>query len=96
MHRSLTIHDLLNAMPDMHVVHFHCLVWRMQCLSHRLLEFGWESSVKRLEPHEAVVLAACLPPVMHDAILATVLDHGDERWSALVRTLPQFAEVACV
>lgn len=82
-----------NEMPEMHIVHAHCLMWRMQSLAHRLIEFGWEPAVDRLTPMEAVGLSMLLPHHMERVILEAVLEHGDPRWCAYIRrTYPQYAE----
>lgn len=87
----------LDEYKELHVVHAHCLLWRMKCLAHRLIEFGWESSVQHLSPPEMVVLSMLIPPAMAHVVLTAVLDHGDERWCSFIRRqLPQYAETVHV
>ncbi len=94
MRRSLTMADIVAHYGHVHIVHFNSYVNRMKALGHRLLEFGWESSVDHLEPYEACLLASTLPPGMHDTILAATLKHGAGEFEPMIRSLPQFAEVA--
>lgn len=90
--RRISIEDLREEMHDIHMVHHACLVWRMRCLSHRLIEFGWEESVKRLSVVEALTLAALVPPIMHDELVRAARLVADERWKAFIdRIAPRFA-----
>lgn len=76
-------------LTDLHIVHATCMFWRMRCLAHRLIEFGWEESVKRLSAPEALCLASIVPPQMHDALVEAAYSIADERWRSFIqRTLP--------
>lgn len=92
---AITPAAFLEEYRELHVVHAHCLLWRMKCQAHRLIEFGYESAVQHLTPPELVVLSMLVPPVMADALLQAVLEHGDERWCAFIRReLPRYAQEA--
>ncbi len=92
MNGYITIADLQQEMHDIHIVHAACLLWRMRCLSHRLIEFGYEESVKHLSCVEALNLASILPPTMHDEVVRAARLIADERWAAFIdRVAPRFA-----
>jgi len=94
---AITPLQFLEEYKELHVVHAHCLLWRMRCLAHRLIEFGYESAVQHLTPPEIVVLSMLVPPAMSHELLLAVLDDGDERWCSFIRrVLPQYAEAAHV
>lgn len=83
--RRVTVDDLQAVYREkMHLVHLSCLIWRMRSLSHRLLEFGPEASVSHLLPHEALMLAAVLPPHMHDPLVQDIYRAGDEMCNSLI------------
>lgn len=83
MHR-LNMAHLLPLFANLHMVHMDCLVWRMRCLSHRLIEFGWEDIVNALTPREAFVLATLLPQHMHDAVIQAALRIASDAERTLV------------
>lgn len=85
MHDRLNIAMLRPIFDNIHMVHMDCMVWRMRCLSHRLLEFGWEDSVRHLSVPEALILAALLPAHMHDAVVEAAWWDADDAQRALIR-----------
>lgn len=84
MRRRLTIEDLLPLFGDMHIVHRDCMIWRMRCLAHRLVESGWEDIINHLSHREALTAATLLPQHMHDAIVAEVLKTAAEEEKAVI------------
>lgn len=91
----IDIQALNNEMHDIHIVHASCLFWRMRCLSHRLIAFGWEKSVTHLSAIEAIVLASIVPPVMHDELARAAYEIADDRWKAFLRSqVPHLVEEA--
>jgi len=92
MNGYVTIPEVQQEMHDIHAVHASCLFWRMRCLAHRLICFGWENSVKHLNAVEAICLASIVPPDMHDELVRAARLIADERWTAFIdRVAPRFA-----
>ena len=80
---------------DLHIVHAKALMWRMRCLAHRLLTFGWEDAVQTLSVVELLVLSANLPPYMGDVLIDAAYGKADPRWKAFIeRTAPRLAPEA--
>lgn len=84
MKTYITQEALHAEINDIHIVHAYCLFWRIRCLAHRLLSFGWEESVRHLLPMEALILAAIVPPVMHDELVRAAYQIADARWKAFI------------
>jgi hypothetical protein len=76
---------LQQELSDIHMVHAACMMFRMRCLSHRILEYGWESSLNHLSFVEAICLAVLLPIHMHDELVRAAYPKADERWKAFLR-----------
>ena len=97
---SATSIDLLEIqveLTDLHIVKARCLIWRMRCLAHRLLAFGWEDAVQTLSTLEELVLAAMLPPYMADVLIESAYATADARWRAFIeRQCPRLTESARV
>ncbi len=77
---------LQRELHDSHIVHAACLMFRMRCLSHRILEYGWESSLDHLSAVEAIALAVLLPIHMHDELARAAYAAADDRWKAFIRS----------
>lgn len=82
--QCLKIELVAQLFDDMHAVHMDCVVWRMRCLGHRLIETGWEDIVNHLAVREAFILACLLPPHMHDTIITGYLPAASERELAFI------------
>ena len=59
--------------PDMHTVHRTVLLFRLECIAHRLLKSGWEPQVNCYCSRELVILAYMMPlqcraPLLHEAL----------------------------
>ena len=91
----ITLAQLTAEIGDLHVVRAGCLFWRMRCLAHRLLDFGWENSVNTLDALEMLAVSTMLPPHMADVLVRGAYEIGDARWRAFIeRTCPRLAEAS--
>ena len=80
---------------DMHLVHMACVFYRMRCLAHRPIEFGFERFVNDLTPRELVVLAVFMPPHQHDTLVAEAHRCGDAALQAwIVARCPEIVQEA--
>lgn len=80
---------------DVHIVHQKVLIFRMRCLAHRLMCFGWEGYVNEYEPREQLMLAALLADRQHNAVVREAYKRGDptlRTWIAT--TLPDVVSEA--
>lgn len=85
--RRLSIETLLPLYADMHMVHRDCMIWRMRCLAHRLVESGWEDIVNHLPNREALTLATLLPQHMHNTIVYAVREVATEAERDLIDSI---------
>lgn len=68
---------LVPLFNDLHMVQMACLFFRMRCLAHRLINFGFESFVNELDARELLVLACLMPQYQHDALVTEAYRKGD-------------------
>lgn len=95
--KTIDVMSIQTELHDMHIVHAKCMLWRMRCLAHRLVSFGWEDAVAHLGTVETLMLAAMLPMHMHDTLVESAYDHADARWRAFIeRECPRLTEAAHV
>ncbi len=72
----LTQQMLMPLFEDMNIVHTACLFFRIRCLAHRLVAFGWENIVNELNAREMLALAALLPDYQHDLLIREAYRKG--------------------
>ena len=80
---------------DVHIVHQKVLIFRMRCIAHRLMCFGWEGYVNEYEPREQLMLAALLADRQHNAMVREAFKRGDtalRTW--ITATLPEVVKEA--
>lgn len=80
---------------DIHPVHVKVLLFRLRCLSHRLMCFGFENFINTYEPRQLILLATIVAQQQHDAILREAYKHADDKLKLwLEQHTPLFKEAA--
>lgn len=69
---------------DMHVVHLACRLYCLRCLSHRLINFGFEESVNDREPRDLLALAIIMPQEQHNVLVREAYARGDATLKAWI------------
>lgn len=62
--------------PDMHRIHRTILLFRLECVAHRLLKTGFESHVNCYCSRELVILAYMMPLQSRKPLLAEALSRA--------------------
>lgn len=68
---------LMPLFNDTHMVHLSCLFYRMRCMAHRLIDFGFEPFVNELSARELLVLACLMPQHQHDVLVLEAKKKAD-------------------
>lgn len=80
-------HVAVDLFSDMHVVHVKVLVFRLRCISHRLMCFGFEKFVNTYEPRELVMLSALMQGHQHNRLLIEAHALGDKALKQWIETM---------
>lgn len=73
----ITQDTIMPLFGDTHFVHLSCLFFRMRCIAHRLVNFGFEEFVNELDSKELLVLACLMPNYQHDTLILEAYRKGD-------------------
>ncbi len=62
--------------PEMHRLHRTILLFRLECIAHRLMKSGWEKSVNVYCSRELVILAYMMPAQSRRPLLAEAMERA--------------------
>ena len=80
---------MIHLFQDIHPVHVKTLLFRLRCLSHRLMCFGFENYINNYEPRQLVLLASIMAQQQHDFLAREAHERGDEELQAwLEKAMP--------
>lgn len=91
----LTVTDVgMGLFPEITIVHQKVLIFRLRCLAHRLISFGFEEYVNSYSPRELAMLAALMFGPQHDFLATEAHRLGDDTVKAwLEQRLPYLFHV---
>lgn len=84
----------IGLFPDIHLVHQKVLVFRLRCVAHRMISFGFENYVNHYSPRELCMLAALMFGPQHDILVREAHRQGDDTVKAwLEQAVPRLFHV---
>jgi hypothetical protein len=81
----LTVAEVgMNLFRGVNIVHQKMMIFRMRCMAHRLICFGWEDFINEYTPRELMMLAALMFDQQHYALIREAYARGDDELRAWI------------